>query len=88
MSRTVRTLNASKSAAAALELTINYDIGSVVIVGRIHRMLRRKIRRLPVVQKDKLVGIVTERDLFKWVVKLVYEPNIPDDLKSLVAQSS
>lgn len=51
-------------------------------------MLRKKIRRLPVVEKGKLVGIVTERDLFKWVVRVVYEPNIPDDLKKLIEQSA
>jgi CBS domain-containing protein len=52
------------------------------------QMLRRKIRRLPVVEKGKLVGIVTERDLFKWVVRVIYEPNIPNDLRTLIAQSS
>lgn len=50
-------------------------------------MLKRKFRRLPVVQDKKLVGIVTERDLFKWVVRVVYEPNIPDDLAKLILQS-
>src|SRR5208283_1177147 len=50
------------------------------------QMLRNKIRRLPVIQEGKLVGIVTERDLFKWVVKVVYEPNVPDDLKKLITQ--
>lgn len=47
-------------------------------------LLRNKIRRLPVVENGKLVGIVTERDLFKWVVRVAYEPNIPEDLKELV----
>ncbi len=50
-------------------------------------MLRKKIRRLPVVKDAKLVGIVTERDLFKWVVRVVYEPNIPRDIRRLVTQS-
>lgn len=50
-------------------------------------MLRNKIRRLPVVRKKELVGIVTERDLFKWVVKVAYEPNIPADVKKLIARS-
>ncbi len=47
-------------------------------------MLRNKIRRLPVVDEERLVGIVTERDLFKWTVKVAYEPNIPEDLKRLL----
>ena len=30
-------------------------------------MTEKKIRRLPVVEGDRLVGIVTERDLLRWV---------------------
>jgi CBS domain-containing protein len=47
-------------------------------------LLRNKIRRLPVTENGKLIGIVTERDLFKWVVRVAYEPNIPEDLKGLI----
>jgi CBS domain-containing protein len=47
-------------------------------------LLKNRIRRLPVVKDGKLVGIVTERDLFKWVVRVAYEPNIPEDLKDLI----
>lgn len=51
-------------------------------------MLRNKIRRLPVLDKSgKLVGIVTERDLFKWILRVVYEPNLPQKIKILVAQA-
>lgn len=50
-------------------------------------MLKNRIRRLPVVKNKKLVGIVTERDLFKWAVKVAYEPNIPADLRKLIAQN-
>jgi CBS domain-containing protein len=32
-----------------------------------HLMVEKKIRRLPVVQDGRLVGIVTERDLLRWV---------------------
>ena len=32
----------------------------------IELMVTRKIRRLPIVDQARLVGIVTERDLFKW----------------------
>ncbi len=37
----------------------------VVFVFRL--MNEKRIRRLPVVQDDRLVGIVTERDLLQWV---------------------
>jgi CBS domain-containing protein len=50
-------------------------------------LLKNRIRRLPVVKDEKLLGIVTERDLFKWAVKVAYEPNIPDDLRKLIAQN-
>jgi CBS domain-containing protein len=50
-------------------------------------MLRNRIRRLPVLESGKLVGIVTERDLFKWVVRVTYEPNIPSDLAKLILQA-
>jgi len=51
-------------------------------------MLKNKIRRLPVKQKNgKLVGIITERDLFKWVVEVAYEPAIPDEVKTLVKRT-
>lgn len=51
-------------------------------------LLRNRIRRLPVVRKGKLVGIVTERDLFKWVVRVAFEPNIPKDLLKLIGKQS
>jgi CBS domain-containing protein len=52
-------------------------------------MLKNKIRRLPVVSKSgKLVGIVTERDLFKWVVEVAYEPEIPEQIKKLIKRNS
>jgi CBS domain-containing protein len=48
------------------------------------KMVTRKIRRLPVVQKGRLVGIVTERDLFKWVIRVFYEPNIPKRIRKFL----
>ena len=47
-------------------------------------MVKNNIRRLPVMKGSKIVGIVTERDLFKWAVKVAYEPNIPKDLKRVL----
>lgn len=50
-------------------------------------MVRNKIRQLPVLRGDELVGIVTERDIFKWIVRVVHSPNIPSDLEKLIAQN-
>lgn len=35
----------------------------------LRKMAEKKIRRLPVVNSGKLVGIVTQRDLMKWLVR-------------------
>jgi CBS domain-containing protein len=48
-------------------------------------MLKNNFRRLPVLGRSgKLVGIITDRDLFKWVVQVAYEPSIPDEIKDLI----
>ena len=47
-------------------------------------MVTKNIRRLPIVEEGRLVGIVTERDLFKWVIRVFYEPNIPDHIKTFL----
>lgn len=47
-------------------------------------MLTNHIRRLPVVTKGNLAGIVTERDLFKWIVRVTYSPNIPQELQKVL----
>lgn len=47
-------------------------------------MVTKKIRRLPIVEQGRLVGIVTERDLFKWVLSALHEPNIPDRIKKFL----
>jgi CBS domain-containing protein len=54
----------------------------------VEQMLRKDIRRLPVVDGDKLVGMVTERDVFRWVIKVAYEPNIPEDIARLIETRS
>lgn len=48
-------------------------------------MVTKKIRRLPIVEQGRLVGIVTERDLLKWVIRVFYEPSIPDRIKKFLA---
>jgi CBS domain-containing protein len=47
-------------------------------------MVTKKIRRLPVVDGRHLIGIVTERDLFKWVLRAFYQPNIPERLRKFL----
>jgi CBS domain-containing protein len=47
-------------------------------------MLKLGVRRLPVVEGEKLVGIVTEKDLMRWVLRIFYEPNPPDEIRALV----
>jgi CBS domain-containing protein len=47
-------------------------------------MLKLGVRRLPVVENGKVVGIVTEQDLTRWVLRIFYEPNLPAEIRSLV----
>jgi len=47
-------------------------------------MLKLGVRRLPIVDGEKLVGIVTEKDLMRWVLRMFYEPNPPDEIRALV----
>ena len=54
----------------------------------VEQMLRKDIRRLPVVEGEKLVGMVTERDVFRWVIRVAYEPNIPEDVRKLIETRS
>lgn len=44
--------------------TVGPDDEVVLVV---ELMAEKKIRRVPVVEEDRLVGIVTERDLLQWV---------------------
>jgi CBS domain-containing protein len=50
----------------------------------VEQMVRKDIVRLPVVDGGRLVGMVTERDIFRWMIKIAYEPNLPNDLMELV----
>ncbi len=81
----------SKKGAIALEAKVGGLASKPLITVRqrteiweaFTKMLRKKIRRLPVVDGHRLVGIVTERDLFKWVVMVINEPNVPEDVRKL-----
>jgi CBS domain-containing protein len=50
-------------------------------------MVKKKIRQLPVVKDGQLVGITTERDIFKWIVRVIHSPNIPADLQKAIEQN-
>ncbi len=47
-------------------------------------MLKLGVRRLPIVDDGKLVGIVTEKDLTRWVLRIFYEPNLPEEISVLI----
>jgi CBS domain-containing protein len=47
-------------------------------------MLKHGIRRLPVVKQQRLVGIISERDILRWVLRVSYEPHIPIDIKEIL----
>lgn len=47
-------------------------------------MLKHGIRRLLVVDEKKLIGIVSERDLIWWALKVSYEPNVPPEIKAIL----
>jgi len=47
-------------------------------------MLRLGVRRLPIVEDERLVGIVSEKDLTRWVLRVFYEPNLPPEILALV----
>jgi CBS domain-containing protein len=47
-------------------------------------MLKNEVKRLPVLDDGKLVGIVTEKDLMRWVLRVSYEPNIPPHIKAIL----
>jgi CBS domain-containing protein len=46
-------------------------------------MLKIGARRLPIIEDGKLVGIVTEKDLTRWVLRIFYEPNMPKEIQVL-----
>ena len=52
----------------------------------VYLMLKHGIRRLPVVEKGELIGVVSERDLLRWVLQISYEPRIPIEIKKILAR--
>jgi len=54
----------------------------------LYLMLKHGIRRLPVIEAEMLVGLVSERDLLRWVLQVSYEPQIPIEIKQILARRS
>jgi len=57
---------------------------TVDIWDAVEKMVRNDIRRLPVVFDHKLIGMITERDILRWLLITAYEPNVPADLRKLL----
>jgi CBS domain-containing protein len=57
---------------------------SMSIWEAVELMVRKDILRLPVIEADRLVGMVTERDMLRYMLNVAYEPNMPEDLKKLL----
>lgn len=55
-------------------ITVSPDTG---IFEALQIMRKNNIRRLPVVKNGKLEGIITEKDLLYWVLKIAYAPYPP-----------
>ncbi|MBS7655095.1 CBS domain-containing protein [Candidatus Bathyarchaeota archaeon] len=55
-------------------ITVSPDTG---IFEALQLMRKNNIRRLPVVKNGKLEGIITEKDLLYWVLRVAYAPYPP-----------
>ena len=81
----VRASDALKKSVKQLLFKSLVTVGpSTTIQEAFATMLKNKIRRLPVVDGSKLVGIVTEKDLMRWVLRVCYEPNMPPHIKAIL----
>lgn len=47
-------------------------------------MLKHGIRRLPVVEKEKLVGIISERDLLRWTFRVTQAHHVSPEIQAIL----
>jgi len=47
-------------------------------------MLKHGIRRIPVVENETMVGIISERDLVRWVVRASYRPDFSPETQAIL----
>jgi CBS domain-containing protein len=52
----------------------------------VYLMAKHGIRRLPVIDREELVGLVSERDLLRWMLQVSYEPQVPIEIKQILAR--
>jgi len=57
---------------------------SMSIQDALQLMLKNKVRRLPILEGKDMRGIVTTRDLMRWVLRVSYEPNVPRHIKAIL----
>jgi CBS domain-containing protein len=75
MKKTLKQIMSSPVVTASLSMSVQQAF---------ELMLKKKIRRLPVLDGKTLVGIATMTDLVRWVLRVSYEPNIPPHIKAIV----
>jgi len=52
----------------------------------VYLMAKHGIRRLPVINREELVGLVSERDLLRWMLQVSYEPQVPIEIRQILAR--
>ena len=52
----------------------------------VYLMAKHGIRRLPIIDREELVGLVSERDLLRWMLQVSYEPHVPIEIKQILAR--
>ena len=57
---------------------------SLAVQDAFELMLKSKVRRLPILDGKELKGIATTQDIMRWVLRVSYEPNIPNHIKAIL----
>ena len=62
------------------------DVPGTPIDKAVYCMAKHGIRRLPVIDREELVGLVSEHDLLRWMLQVSYEPHVPIEIKQILAR--